>query len=947
MTFDLPSTDKPERMGKIIARQKLASEPNMTRTTEITDIEILKSRIRQLEQQVEKNKDFKRELIGNQERFFKLIDTIPYGVIETGDEGFVTYCNRACRTLTGYDEPEIIGKPLWELIVEKDACGLSPKALKKITEGQLRNRPYRCQILTKSKSVVDVEIAWEYSRNKHGDVVGFTGVVTDISERIKAESELKQSELRYRSLFEKAGDAIYLIEAEGSDQGRILDANQAAAQMHGYCIDELKNLNIRDLKNHQTKNEMQQYIQYAKKNDWISQQIRHRKKDGTLFPISLSATEVCFGGKKVVLGIDRDMSHQENIKEKLHEQVCFLQTVIDTIPQPIFYKDTKGNYLGCNQAFERLIGLKKEKLISSTVCDIEPEQLAHVIARADHVLFEKQEPLVYEGRIRFEDQKPRDVIINKAVFFRKPGAIGGLVGGIIDITELKRVEHEKDLLATAIEQTPEMVIMTDLNHEIHYVNHAFERISGFSRKEVIGKTPAILKSGRHSKEFYHNLWLTLKEKNIWTGRLVNVRKNGERFIVEATIVPVQGKDGEVTNYLAVERDISEEIVREQQLRQVQKMEAIGTLAGGIAHDFNNILSAIMGFTEIALHDLPPSEKPNSYLKKVLTASERAKGLVKQILAFSRSSEQEARPVEVGFIIKEALKLLQATLPSTIAIKSYIETSAAVMADPSQIHQVIMNLCTNAAYAMRGKGGVLTIVLLQSKIDDIVQRRHSDLDKGDYLQLSVSDTGCGMPARVLNRAFDPFFTTKKQGEGTGMGLSVVHGIVRGCGGSIHAESAVLHGSRIEIMLPMIEKKQNGQHESEESLNLGNERILFVDDEPFQVELATEMLQRLGYQVTALNNSHKALDMFAKQPDSYDMIITDMTMPGLTGDELARRAMEVRQDLPVIVCTGYSSRINEHIARSIGIAGIAYKPLVMKDLAKIIRQALDKMKSLASA
>jgi CheY-like chemotaxis protein len=308
------------------------------------------------------------------------------------------------------------------------------------------------------------------------------------------------------------------------------------------------------------------------------------------------------------------------------------------------------------------------------------------------------------------------------------------------------------------------------------------------------------------------------------------------------------------------------------------------------------------------------------------------------LTFSRATEQEKRPVEVRFIVKEALKLLQATLPSTISIQFVGASSAAILADATQLHQVVMNLCTNAAHAMRESGGCLTISLTDVAPDPGAEAAPSQPER--WVQLCVQDTGVGIAPEVIERIFDPFFTTKKPGEGTGMGLSVVHGIVKGCNGTIRVRSAPGQGSTFTVLLPVIDSPAPAAAPNAPPLPLGNERILFVDDEPFQVDLAENMLQRLGYQVTAVNRSDRALALFKAAPERYDLVVTDMTMPDMTGDRLARQMLAIRPDLPVILCTGYSHRLSDKSAEELGLAGIALKPLIMKDLAVMIRRAIDK-------
>jgi signal transduction histidine kinase len=388
------------------------------------------------------------------------------------------------------------------------------------------------------------------------------------------------------------------------------------------------------------------------------------------------------------------------------------------------------------------------------------------------------------------------------------------------------------------------------------------------------------------------------------------------------------------------KDLEKESLRIQaQLQQAQKMEAIGTLAGGIAHDFNNILSAVIGYTEIVLGDIPEGSHLHKNLQEVLKAGNRAKDLVKQILTFSRQSEQELKPVQIKHVAREALRLLRASLPTTIQIEQDLRSKSAVLADPTQIHQVIMNLCTNAAHAMRNKGGRLKIALLDVNLEGSFAQQHPLLSSGPYIKLTVSDTGHGMEASIISRIFDPFFTTKDRGEGTGMGLAVVLGIVKSHGGAITVDSDVGKGSTFHVFLPVIQEELNRKTVPTLSIPTGNERILFVDDEKALVDLGKQILERLGYKVTLRTSSVEALELFMEQPDRFDLVITDMTMPNLTGDELAAKLMNIRAEVPVILCTGYSERMSKEKAHEIGIKEFILKPIVMSQLAKTVRKVLD--------
>ena len=509
------------------------------------------------------------------------------------------------------------------------------------------------------------------------------------------------------------------------------------------------------------------------------------------------------------------------------------------------------------------------------------------------------------------------------------------------IAEQKETEQERTRLATVVDQAAESVVISDRDGTIRYINPAFERLSGFTRKEIFGQNIQILRSDKHDEAFYNIMWDIISRGEVWTGRITHMMKDGTLREFETTISPIRDRSGALVDFVFVKRDVTHEVQLQTRLQQAQKMEAIGTLAGGIAHDFNNILTSIIGFAELATFKLPEGDESRSDLDYVIKSGYRAKELVKQILSFSRRSEQDVKPVQIHLIIKEALKLLRASLPATIEIHQNIEFEFdVVLADPTQIHQVLVNLCTNAAYAMQESGGVLEVNLTEVNLDAAAVSQYPGLNPGPYLELSISDTGHGMDKAVLERIFDPFFTTKKQGEGTGMGLSVVHGIVKSHGGFVFVNSELGKGTKFHVFLPVVEKPIESEDQAEEPMPKGNERIMFVDDEVMLVTMAQEMLEFLGYEVVVRTSSIEALEAFRVKPDKFDLVITDKTMPQMTGFDLAKELREIRPDIPIILCTGFSETIETEMAKAMAINAYIMKPLAMQEMAAAVRKVLDK-------
>jgi len=406
----------------------------------------------------------------------------------------------------------------------------------------------------------------------------------------------------------------------------------------------------------------------------------------------------------------------------------------------------------------------------------------------------------------------------------------------------------------------------------------------------------------------------------------------ERDLIEA----ISGRLGRIIGGKQAEEEKQKV---EAQLVQAQKMEAIGTLAGGIAHDFNNILSAIIGHCDLAKMKLAEDSEVLDNLNQVKNAGNRAKRLIQQILAFSRMGKHERIALSLTPLIKEALKFLKSTLPTSIEIRDYIEADPGIIeADATQIHQIVMNLCTNAGHAMGEEGGTLDVRLIRAEVDRQTASQHHELHIGPHVLLTVTDTGCGIDPETLEHIFDPYFTTKEVGEGTGLGLSVVHGIVKTHNGAITVESEPGKGTTFHVYFPVIEKDAETQEEDEGPLPTGNERILFVDDDQVIADIGEKTLEQLGYDVVTKTSSVEALKLFRADPGRFDLVITDMTMPKMMGDQLAREFMKVRPDIPIILCTGFSPKISEKQAKEIGIKAFSMKPLVGRDMANTVRKVL---------
>jgi len=531
------------------------------------------------------------------------------------------------------------------------------------------------------------------------------------------------------------------------------------------------------------------------------------------------------------------------------------------------------------------------------------------------------------------DQISVDVSINKGMWNGKVAYFMSCR----DITQQRVIEKERDRLVTAIEQIDDAIVITNSAGSIQYTNPAFSKLTGYTAEEVQGANPRILKSSRHDHEFYRQMWSTIRRGETWHGRLVNRKKSGEEFWEVTSISPVLNSSGIITHYVCVKRDITNEMKLEERLRQSQKLEAIGTLAGGIAHDFNNILYALLGNSQLALDDIPENHPAHLPLTEIVKAGDRGSALVSKMLAFGQRSDRQMKVCALGPIISEVMVLSRATLPATIEMRMDLADDCPdMLLDETQIHQVVLNLCTNAAHAMSESGGVLTLELKSVTIKEDTPEDILGVIAGDYLRLTFGDTGCGMDSAVLSRVFEPYFTTKKSNEGTGLGLASVHGIVRNHDGRIFVDSTPGEGTIFTIYFPVAQERvapAEVETKVEKQL-MGQGRVMVVDDERMITDVVVRGLRKKGFQVEGFVDGVEALEVFRKDPDAFDVVITDQTMPNITGFELAAHLSSLRPDLPIILSTGYANTVDEIDMQTAGVSHFLSKPLRLTELVALL-------------
>ena len=654
-------------------------------------------------------------------------------------------------------------------------------------------------------------------------------------------------------------------------------------------------------------------------------------------------------------GIARDITARKQAEEALKESQQKLADIIDFLPDATFVIDKEEKVIAWNRAMEEMTGINAADMLGKDNYEYSlvfygerRPLLIDLVLQPDEDIEKRytrknKKEMFLEAETYISSFKGKEAyLFGKAnILSDLNGNVVGAIESVRDITAARQAQkslkfsEERFSKAFNLSPAPTTISTIDEGRFVD-VNDSYLRMIGYTREEMIGRTTAEL-SVWFDLEHRRSLTRKLLDQGSFRGEAIHCRtKTGERrkLLMSAEIIGLKGKKF----ILAIFYDITEQEKLEVQLRQSQRMEAIGTLAGGIAHDFNNILGAVMGYTEMALGRSPVDDHLQRYLQHIFKASERARDLVKQILTFSRKSDEKLLPLRVSPIIKEVLKLLRATLPSTIKISENIDSNPdTVLADPTQIHQILMNLCTNAAYAIPEKKGEIKISLASEQIESDIS---SGLDSGMYLKLTVSDTGIGMDSSTLGRIFDPFFTTKKPGEGTGLGLSVVYGIVKSYGGTITVQSEAGKGSEFCVYLPLFTKAENNEEKPKEAAAGGKERILFVDDEEPLVELGENLLASLGYDVVGKKNSLEALDLFSSCPEKFDLVVTDLTMPDMTGIDLAQKILRIKPGMPIILCTGFSETITPESIDSVGVKDLIMKPFQRRQIAESIRKTLDK-------
>lgn len=634
--------------------------------------------------------------------------------------------------------------------------------------------------------------------------------------------------------------------------------------------------------------------------------------DGVERWIVTKKTPFVSNGEKFLVGIIRDITERKVAEEKLRRSEQLLSTVFASLDDTVLLVDLETRrVLDCNQATERIFGYTREEVVNGDTRKLHVnEETFLAFGQRLRDACKSKALFVTDFHMRRKSGECFPAEISLKPVNHADGGVGFIVGVIRDISERKKADAARARLSQAVEQAAESIVITDISGRILYVNPAFERITGYSQAECLGKNPNVLRSGKHDPAFYENLWNTILKGDIWRGRFTNRRKDGTFFEEESIISPVRDDEGKIINFVAIKRDMTQQIETEQRLMQAQKMEAVGRLAGGVAHDFNNLLTSILGFAQMVLDETDPKTPTAEDVKEIIKAGERAAALTQQLLAFSRKQLIEPRVLDLPATIGDMENMLRRTIGEDIRLKFITSPGTwLVKMDPNQVGQILVNLMLNGRDAMP-KGGSLEIELRNERVEKKGAFRNEQISPGEYVVLRVSDTGHGMTEEIQSHLFEPFFTTKPKGKGTGLGLATVYGIVKQNNGYITIQSEIDKGTTIQVYLPRENVlRDEGASLEKFCLLKGTGTILLVEDEDTVRTMAKRSLENRGYRVMECSSGEKALQIIKDANTTVDLLLTDVVMPEMSGPALAASIHKLRPEIKILFMSGYT---NEMIA-----------------------------------
>lgn len=846
--------------------------------------------------------------------------------------------NDRLSEMTGYSRQELLNHSSRLLYADQDEFERVGKEFEAISESEITTIETTWQ--RKDGTQIDVLISATLL-NAQDLESGVTFTALDITERNKSAAALKESERKFALAFSASPDAVNINRLE---DGLYVEINQGFMDLTGFTRKEVLGRTSLDINIWHDPKDRDRLVQALRTTGYCENlEAIFRKKDGTVATGLMSARIIELNNVPHIISITREIEKLKRAEKKILFQKKLFETMFNAITDGIVITDTDNRIRLANRGMATTFGYAPEELVGKSMEVLYEKALD--FAAASRTLFngERQHaPELYTTlyRDRYGRSFPGETFGTR-LYDDADRWIGNL-GIMRDIT--RRNEDEADLkrLKVAIEQAGEVIVITDREGLIQYTNPAFEQVTGYTREEALLQSPKILKSGMHEAPFYQELWKTISSGRTWSGRMVNRHKNGNLFTEEATISPVVDRSGEITNYVAIKRDITDQLKLEAQYQQAQKMESVGRLTGGVAHDFNNILSVIIGYSEMLLDQLEPSSSLYADVEKILEAGQRSAEIIRQLLAFSRKQTIVPRVLDLNETVAGMLKMLIRLIGEDIHL-SWIPSAAAtpVKMDPSQLDQILANLCVNARDAIDGVGRV-TIETGTATLDREYCANNPGSVPGQYVTLVVSDDGVGMDKDVTEKIFEPFFTTKGM-HGTGLGLATVYGIVKQNLGFIQVYSEPGEGTTFRIYLPIHgdEAVWKAEVKTQKPASSRGESILLVEDDQLSLEMAASMLERLNYKVFKASSPQEALQLAENNSGKIDLLITDVIMPEMNGKALSSQIVSISPGLKVLYISGYTANVIAHHGILDEGVNFLQKPFAREDLAVKIREVLDSL------
>lgn len=872
-----------------------------------------------------------RNLHESDDRFAKIFASTPAPmVISDIHSGLIIDVNQRWMQMTGYTREELIGITSKELNLWEDSTQRDNLVSGLIQRGSIHDFPVNCR--TKHGDIRST--LWSAEKISINGQIMLLSLINDITDRQATEKALIDSQKKFKQAFEASPDSIKITRL---DDGKYIDINRGFTNLTGYSWADVRGKTSLQLSIWHNADDRNTFIERLLKNGFCENlEAKFRGKNNRIRTGLISGRILLLKNVPHIISITRDITERRRIEREITEQRNLFEVMFNAIDDGVVITDTSRKIIMANKGMEKTFGYAPKELIGNSISMLH----ANAARYRQNGKAKSTQHYITSYTTKNGHEFPGETLGVK-LFNQQKEWIGNL-GIIRDITERKKKEEEMGRLEKAIEQAHDTIIITDPDGTIQYVNPAFEKITGYSREEVIGENPRILKSGKHDDAFYQKLWDTVTSGRTFTGRIVNKRNNGDLFTEEVSISPIADTSDEIINYVAVKRDISDQLQLEEQYQQAQKMEAVGRLTGGVAHDFNNILGIIIGYAEIVLDDLDQSHTLYDPLEKILEAGEKSARIIKQLLAFSRKQSIAPKIIDLNSAVEGMLKMIYRLIGENIEVFwEPLADPLIIKMDPVQIDQILANLCINSKDAINGIGK-LHLETSRVTLDSDYCDNHLGFRPGNYAKLTVSDDGCGIKKEDQNKVFEPFFTTKKLGQGTGLGLATAYGIMKQNSGFINLYSEPEIGTTITLYFPTFsEDEQTPSFETEVVPGAGRDKSLLVVEDDFSLLTMTKkMLERQGYNVLAANSPSEALAIARRHTNTIHLLLTDVVMPEMNGRMLADMIQSHQSAMQVLFMSGYTeTAITQGCLLDEGIHFIQ-KPFTKNELLLKLDRTLNK-------